>query len=253
MVLGIMNASARTSPSELTIAAFVLPGVEQVNDDLLHLLRGVVLGKIPLHVLLIEEELLPLVGLFLGEQMMQVFPSQSSRLAHLLEGTGLGEGRGGLAGVHFFLKHSLVFLGQIGNLHCRIEGNLVFVYHLEDGRNQMGQTDVALDGAATFIYGLANYICRLDIPDNLSGILAWPTGLPSDGFHLHLIGKRLFAGQDMLPLDVAVHHQDHRLVVGHIPDQYRQFGDAQSLAGSLAAVSADDLVATIPTGPDQQR
>ena len=57
----------------------------------------------------------------------------------------------------------------------------------------------------------------------------------------------------MLPLDVAVHHQDHRLVVGHVPDQHRQFGDAQCLAGGLAAVSADDLVAAIPTGADQQR
>ena len=57
----------------------------------------------------------------------------------------------------------------------------------------------------------------------------------------------------MLPLDVAVHHQDHRLVVSHIPDQHRQFGDAQCLAGGLAAVSADDLIAAIPTGADQQR
>ena len=57
----------------------------------------------------------------------------------------------------------------------------------------------------------------------------------------------------MLPLDVAVHHQDHRLVVSHIPDQHRQFGDAQCLAGGLAAVSADDLVAAIPTGAYQQR
>ena len=57
----------------------------------------------------------------------------------------------------------------------------------------------------------------------------------------------------MLPLDVAVHHQDHRLVVGHVPDQHRQFGDAQCLAGGLAAVSADDLVVAIPTGADQQR
>ena len=65
--------------SVLVVAAFVLPGVEQMDDDLLHLLRGVVLGEIPLHVLLIEEELLPLVGLFLGEQVMQVFTGQRSR------------------------------------------------------------------------------------------------------------------------------------------------------------------------------
>ena len=50
-----------------------------MENDLLHLLRGVVLGEIPLYVLLIEEELLPLVGLFLGEQMVQVFTGQGSR------------------------------------------------------------------------------------------------------------------------------------------------------------------------------
>ena len=89
-------------------------------------------------------------------------------------------------------------------------------------------------------------------PKLCRGLLG-PFFLVFDGFHLHLIGKHLLAGQDMLPLDVAVHHQDHRLVIGHIPDQCRQFGDAQSLAGGLAAVSADDLVAAIPTGADQQR
>lgn len=129
----------------LTLAAFVLPGVEQMENDLLHLLRGVVLGEIPLHILLIEEELLPLVGLFLGEQVMQVFPGQSSRLAHLFEGAGLGEGWCGLTGVHFFLEHPLMLLGQVGDFYRRIEGDLVFVHHLEDGGNQVGQADVAMN------------------------------------------------------------------------------------------------------------
>ena len=86
---------------------------------------------------LIEEEFLPLVGLFLGEQMMQVFTGQRSRLAHLFEGARLGEGRGSLTGVHLLFEHPLVLLGQIGDLHRRIEGDLVFVHHLEDGWNQV--------------------------------------------------------------------------------------------------------------------
>ena len=139
-------------------AAFVLPGVEQMENDLLHLLRGVVLGKIPLHILLIEEKLLPLVGLFLGEQVMQVFAGQRSRLAHLFESAGLGEGRCDLTGVHFLLEHPLVFLGQIGELHRWIEGNLVFVHYLKDRGNQAGQTDVVLDGAATFVANLTDNI-----------------------------------------------------------------------------------------------
>ena len=121
-----------------------------MENDLLHLLRGVVLGEIPLYVLLIEEELLPLVGLFLGEQMVQVFTGQGSRLAHLFEGVGLGEGRSGLTGVHFFLEHPLMLLGQVGDFYRWIEGDLVFVHHLEDGWNQMGQADVTLDGFLAF-------------------------------------------------------------------------------------------------------
>lgn len=78
------------------------------------------------------------VGLFLGEQVMQVFTGQRSRLAHLFEGAGLCEGRCGLTGVHLLFEHPLVFLGQVGYLHRRIESDLVFVHHLEDGRDQMG-------------------------------------------------------------------------------------------------------------------
>ena len=139
------------------VAAFVLPGVEQMENDLLHLLRGVVLGKIPLHVLLIEEELLPLVGLFLGEQVMQVFTGQRPGLAHLFEGTGLGEGRSGLTGVHLFLEHLLMFLGQVGDLHRRIEGDLVIVYHLKDGGDQVGQTDVTLNCSSALIAAFCKY------------------------------------------------------------------------------------------------
>ncbi|EFB75958.1 hypothetical protein SUBVAR_05738 [Subdoligranulum variabile DSM 15176] len=69
---------------------------------------------------------------------MQVFTGQRSRLAHLFEGAGLCEGRCGLTGVHLLFEHPLVFLGQVGYLHRRIESDLVFVHHLEDGRDQMG-------------------------------------------------------------------------------------------------------------------
>lgn len=153
--------------SVLVVAAFVLPGVEQMDDDLLHLLRGVVLGEIPLHVLLIEEELLPLVWLLLGEQMVQVFTGQGSRLAHLFEGAGLGQGRCGLTSVHLLLKHPLVFLGQVRNLHRRIEGDLVFVHHLEDGGNQVGQTDVAMDLVSAVAGFLSHNIHRLQLHPNL--------------------------------------------------------------------------------------
>lgn len=138
-----------------------------MDDDLLHLLRGVVLGEIPLHILLIEEELLPLVGLFLGEQVMQVFSGQGSRLAHLLEGAGLGEGRGSLTGVHLLFEHPLVLLGQVRDLHRRIEGNLVFVYHLEDGGDQVGQADVTMNLVSAVAGFLSHNIHRLQLHPNL--------------------------------------------------------------------------------------
>lgn len=151
----------------LVVAAFVLPGVEQMDDDLLHLLWGVVLGKIPLHILLIEEELLSLIGLFLGEQMMQVFTGQRPGLAHLFEGTGLGEGRSSLTGVHLLLEHPLVFLGQVGDLHRRIEGDLVFIHHLKDGGDQVGQADVTMDLVSAITSFLSHNIHRLQLHPNL--------------------------------------------------------------------------------------
>ena len=39
-----------------------------------------------------------------------------------------------------------------------------------------------------------------------------------DGIQLHLVGKRLFAGQDGLPLQIGVHHYDHRFIVRQLPD-----------------------------------
>ena len=100
-----------------------------MQNNLLHLLCRVVLWKKLLNIFLIQKELLPLIWLFLCEQMVQVFAGQRSGLAHLLQSARLGEGRCSLTGVHFFFEHSLVIFGQVGNLHRRIEGDLVFVHH----------------------------------------------------------------------------------------------------------------------------
>jgi len=35
---------------------------------------------------------------------------------------------------------------------------------------------------------------------------------------LHFVGKRLFAGQDGLPLQIGVHHCDHRFIIRQFPD-----------------------------------
>ena len=73
-----------------------------------------------------------------------------------------------------------------------------------------------------------------------------------DRLHLHFVRKGFLAGQDMFPLDVAVHQKDDRFIVGHRAHQHRQAGDAQRLAGSFAAMAAHDLIASVRQRAGQQ-
>ena len=70
--------------------------------------------------------------------------------------------------------------------------------------------------------------------------------------HLHLIGKRLLAGEYMLPLQVGVHHGDNRLVVGHVPDDDRHGGQTQRSASSQTPVAGHQLI-TLALAPCQSR
>ena len=66
---------------------------------------------------------------------------------------------------------------------------------------------------------------------------------------LHLIRERLFAGQQVLPLLVAVHHDDGGRVVVQLPHHRGQGLQPRQLTGRLAAVAAEQLIAALRPGP----
>ena len=70
---------------------------------------------------------------------------------------------------------------------------------------------------------------------------------------LHLVGERLFARQDSLPLQVGIHHCDHRFIVGQLPDDDGHRLDAQHLARRQSPVAGDQLVAAVLQRPCQCR
>ena len=74
-----------------------------------------------------------------------------------------------------------------------------------------------------------------------------------DGIQLHLVGERLFAGQDSLPLQIGVHHCDHRFIVGQLPDDDGHRLDAQHLTRRQSPVTGDQLVTAVRQRPCQRR
>ena len=74
-----------------------------------------------------------------------------------------------------------------------------------------------------------------------------------DGIQLHLVGERLFAGQDGLPLQVGVHHCDHRFIVRQLPDDDGHRLDTQHLARRQSPVAGNQLVAAVGQRPCQCR
>ena len=74
-----------------------------------------------------------------------------------------------------------------------------------------------------------------------------------NGIQLHLVGECLFAGQDSLPLQVGIHHCDHRFIVRQLPDDDRHRLDTQHLTRRQSPVTGDQLVAAVRQRPCQRR
>ena len=77
---------------------------------------------------------------------------------------------------------------------------------------------------------------------NLSHIF-WSSNSSFDCFQLHFVGESPFAGQDVLTLEIAVHHQYHSSIVRHLPHNNRQGVQPSKFSRILAAVPGDDLIA----------
>ena len=66
-----------------------------------------------------------------------------------------------------------------------------------------------------------------------------------DGFQLHLICLCPFTRQDILALEIAVHHDDYRFIIIEVADNDRHGVQACQLTGTFSPVSSDDLIPAI--------
>ena len=126
------------------------PGFQQRKNRVLHLLGRITGREEPLHVRLIQEKLLPLIGLLSGEQGMQVVLRQCAALAHLFKAAGLHQRGRGLAKLHFSLQPPLVLRRHVGNLYRGVERHPGFIDHLQNGGDEIGEADVTLNMLDTF-------------------------------------------------------------------------------------------------------
>ena len=144
---------------------------------------------------------------------------------------------------------------QIGQLHSGIKSNFLFVYHIQQFRDKVGQADKTLDLLITFACSFSNNLCTAFpeiIWDNLSHIFG-SSNSSFDCFQLHLVSESPFTGQNVLTLEIAVHHEQNSGIIIHLTDDNGQGIQPGKLCSVLAAVPGDDLIATTLAGPDDQR
>ena len=74
-----------------------------------------------------------------------------------------------------------------------------------------------------------------------------------DGLKFHLVSKCLFRRQDMLSLQVAVHHRDNGFLVGKITDDHGHCFHTERAAGSKPSVSGNQLISAAVLRTCQRR
>ena len=77
--------------------------------------------------------------------------------------------------------------------------------------------------------------------------------LAADSFQLHFIRLRPFRGQDILSLEVTVHHDNGGSVPVNVADNDWHGSQSCQLTGVFAAVACDQLVAAVLPWPCQRR
>ena len=70
---------------------------------------------------------------------------------------------------------------------------------------------------------------------------------------LHLIRKCFFAGENVLALQIGVHHGDHGLIVRHLPHDHRHGRQPELLTGGQSPVAGHQFVAAVRRGTGKTR
>ena len=136
-----------------------------------------------------------------------------------------------------------------GNFHSRGERQLSVIHRLLQFRHKIIEPDIPLYGFHAHAVALAHAFKR-----ELSSLGAVATrSLMLDGLILHFQGQGLFAGQNRFALtEVVIRHSENGLIVRHIADDTGHIAIPGKLAGHLAAVARDDLIAAALTGTYQR-
>ena len=122
------------------IPVVILQGFDHI---VLRLLGGEVFGDKGFQPFRLEADFLFLVWLLLthdGENHVGVEPAVLGELFHL---QCLGQGRRRLLGTDGIQQTVLFFLCQVGKLYRRPESDFPRIHQIKQGRNKVGETDVA--------------------------------------------------------------------------------------------------------------
>jgi hypothetical protein len=100
--------------------------------------RVEVSGKIGSQVCHFKANLLLLVCLRLTHDIEDPVHVQPTCLAQLFQLLCLGEGWCAIFAFHGFQQVNLFRFSKVGQFHCRGEGDLAFIHHLQDAGDQIG-------------------------------------------------------------------------------------------------------------------
>ena len=101
------------------------------HDGFLHPGRGIAFGKILPQGVGGKRHLVQIAFLFLAHNRPHYIYGQMPLLTEFLEPLGLGKGGGGLFAVHRVQKLCLFFFFEKGQLIGRVQGNFLFVHHVQ--------------------------------------------------------------------------------------------------------------------------
>lgn len=90
----------------------------------------------------------------------------------------------------------------------------------------------------------------LKILPNLGRIFRRPSSLPFHGIQLQFVGFGFLAGQQVLAVDVVVHHEDVRFLIAVITDDNGAGIQPHGFRAVIAPVAGNDLVSASITGAD---
>ena len=128
----------------LTIPApLPLIQLQSLDDRILNLLRGRPRGEVFADPFSRHTKLFLLVGLFLLHDGEYDFFTELSFLGKAPHFDGLCMGWCAILKLYHLMEHVLFFFGKIRQLHSGTHGNLTFIHHVQQGRDQVSQADIA--------------------------------------------------------------------------------------------------------------